>query len=114
MTSPSIAYLIIEPDGETRTVHGTLDVKDAQQLLDDDFEILQPTNPPPFIMLVATNGKEKGLNANWGATRVMSSVLKPDDFIVGRAIVAGPPDGIGEPTSVDVPIEEAIRRRVEQ
>jgi len=112
--SADIAYLIIEPDGDIKVEHGALGVEQAQDMLDDDFEALQPSNPPPFVMLVGENGKSRGLNANWGATRVLSSILRPDDFIVGRAIVTGPPNPDGELTPVDVPIEEAIRRRVER
>lgn len=111
---PTIAYLIIEPDGSMKTEHGELSVSKAQELLDDDFEPLQPSDPPPFVVLVAMNGKRKGFIPNWGATRTLSSILRPSDFVVGRAIVTGPPDRAGELTSIDVPIEEAIRRRVER
>lgn len=109
-----IAYLLITPGDGIELKHGPLGVIEAQDIVGGDFEDLQPTSPPPFVMLVAEDGKRMGLNPNWGATRVMSSILRPSDFVVGTAIVTGPPDASGELTSIDVAVEEAIRRRVDR
>lgn len=110
----SLRYLIVEPSGAIRVITGVLDTKDALHLLNDDFEVLQPASKPDFIMLVAENGKSKGFQPNWGATRTMRSILRPDDFIVGRVIIAGPPDPSGDPTDVSPELETEVRKRVEQ
>lgn len=112
MSDPVLDILLIEPDGTVEQRNqAEMSVGDAQALLEDDFEILQPTNPPPFVMLVAMNGKQKGLVPNWKATRIMSSILRPGDFIVGRAIITGPPNNIGDLTSVTPEIRDVVADR---
>jgi hypothetical protein len=111
--SRSIAYLIIESGGTIRQVFGPLGVKDAQNVLEGDFEVIQPRGID-VTMLVNMDGKAKGLNPNWLATALARSRLRPDDFIVGRAIITGLPDAEGELQPISVKAEEAIRRMAEK
>ena len=106
-------YLLISVKGVLKPTEGPLDVLDAQAILDDDFEVLQPSVPPPFVMLVAENGKSKGLEANWLATRAMRHNMKPDDFIVGDAVVTGPPNAAGDLTDITDDILAVFQERVE-
>lgn len=105
-------YLLLDAKGAITEVDGPMDVLDAQEVLDDDFEALQPSMPPPYVMLVAMNGKRKGMEANWLATRAMKHNMKPDDFIVGPAIVTGPPNAVGELTDVSDEVLAAFQERV--
>ena len=111
--SKKVKYLVIDTDG-TITFHDeTLDVPEAQRIVDGDFEILPTPTDIPVTVIVGEEAKKQGKNANWAITRLVRSRLRPDDFVAGVGIVVGLPDPTGEPTSITPEIEKAVRAKVE-
>lgn len=51
-------------------------------------------------MYMCEEGKQQGLPVNHVATRLIRSIISPDDFVVGTVVIVGPPDINGEDTSV--------------
>lgn len=108
----SIRYLLVDTDGTVTATESDLDVKDVQKVFDGDFEVLPQPTDIDILLLASAEAKHRGENANWAATRLIRSRLRPDAFIAGKIIVTGPPNNIGEPTDVSEEVEKAVREKV--
>jgi hypothetical protein len=106
-----IDYLVIDPEGTIIEQRGPLTMEDAQRILNGQLEAVQPPRDMALSILVNPDGKQLGLPPNWAITRVLRGTLRPTDFIVGVAIVAGAPDGDGELTSIRPDEVEQVRKK---
>jgi hypothetical protein len=108
----AITYLVIEPDGSIEVKTGVLGVKEAQAILASDIEMLDAPEGLRVTIIVGTEGKTRGDNPNWGITRLVRSQLRAGDFVTGRVIIAGITGPDGDPTSLTVKDEQAIRTTI--
>lgn len=114
MNVQPITYLVIEPKGPVSRIEGVLDLPTVQRIVGGDFEPLPQPRGVDAIVLAQQDGKSKGLEPNWSATSIEHSRLRPDDFVVGTVIVAGPPNEDGDLTSLSADAEAAIRKLAER
>lgn len=104
-----VRYLVIEPDGTITAHDGSLNTGDAQDIVEGPIDILPEPRDVEVILIANEEGKRQGLDVNWAATRLIKSRLRTTDFVVGRVIVAGPPDGNGNLTPVTDEVEQEVR-----
>lgn len=109
MTENEVRYLVIEPSGAITVHTGSLNVGDAQDIVGGDIDILPEPRDVAATLIANEEGKRLGLDANWGATRLIKSSLRTTDFVTGNVIVAGIPDGKGNLTSLTEEEEQAVR-----
>ena len=108
----AITYLILNTDGSIETKSGVLGVKDAQDILGSDFEMLPEPPGLPITLIASTEGKSRGDNPNWGATRLIRNSLRAGDFVAGKVIVTGAPNAAGDLTALTVKDEQEMRNRI--
>lgn len=100
MTGPvAIQYVVINPKGTITTYNESLSTGDAQDIVGGDIEIMPDPRDLDAIVIANEEGKRLGLDANWKATALIRSHLRPTDFVAGNVIVAGPAKN-GELTSL--------------
>lgn len=93
-------YLVINPNGTFAEYDQPLGVLDAQEVVGGDIEMMPTPRDVNVTVLANEEGKRLGLDANWKATALIRSHLRPTDFVAGNVIVAGPADPDGELSSL--------------
>lgn len=93
-------YLVIHPNGRFSEYDQALPVDEAQDLVGGDIEVMPTPRDVNVTVIANEEGKRLGLDANWKATALIRSHLRPTDFVAGNVIVAGPADPDGELSSL--------------
>jgi hypothetical protein len=107
--SSAIAFLVVDPDGTINLLHEPLGVKQAMDIVAGDIDILPQPRDVAVTLIANAEGRNVGLEPNWGATRLIKSSLRPSDFVTGKVIICGLPDAAGDLTGLDVKTEQAVR-----
>jgi hypothetical protein len=90
-----IAFIVISEAGAIESFDEVVTTALIQEVVGGDFEVIQPTDMD-MTLFVNEDGKRLGMNANWLATRLAHSRLRPGDFITGPVLVTGSADDEGD------------------
>jgi hypothetical protein len=84
-----------------------------QTLVGGDYEVLPSPDGIRATVLASQTAKQEGRPANHPATRLLRSRLRPDDFVAGTVVVAGPITPEGALSDIDEPTEQAVADRMQ-
>lgn len=105
-------YLVIAPAGDPMPGTGALSMEAIQTLVGGEFEALPSPTGIQATVLAGTNAKTEGRPVNHGATRLLRDRLRPEDFVAGTVVVAGPITSDGDLTDLADDAAKAVGERV--